>query len=64
QEDSQAFLRYLRQHDPGRPLSLLDKAPCHDALRSQQLAARLGSCCCGCPSSARNSTPWTSCSRT
>src|SRR5439155_5482450 len=43
QEDFQAFLRYLRQHDPGRPIwLLLDKAPCHDAIRSQQLAARLG----------------------
>ena len=43
QEDFQAFLRYLRQHYPGRPLCLLlDKAPCHDAVRSQQLAARLG----------------------
>ena len=43
QEDFQAFLRYLRQHYPGRPLwLLLDKASCHDAARSQQLAARLG----------------------
>ena len=43
QEDFQAFLRYLRQHYPGRPLwLLLDKAPCHAAARSQQLAARLG----------------------
>lgn len=43
QEDFQAFLRYLCQHYPGRPLwLLLDKAPCHDAVRSQQLAARLG----------------------
>ena len=43
QEDFQAFLRYLRQHYPGRPIwLLLDKAPCHDAVRSQQLAARLG----------------------
>jgi transposase len=43
QEDFQAFLRYLRRHYPGRPLwLLLDKAPCHDAARSQQLAARLG----------------------
>jgi transposase len=43
QEDFQAFLRYLRQHYPGRPLwLLLDKAPCHDAVKSQQLAARLG----------------------
>ena len=43
QEDFQAFLRYLRQRYPGRPLwLLLDKAPCHEAARSQQLAARLG----------------------
>ena len=43
QEDFQAFLRYLRQHYPGRPLwLLLDKAPCHDAARSRQLATRLG----------------------
>lgn len=43
QEDFQAFLRYLRQHYPGRPIwLLLDKAPGHDAARSQQLAARLG----------------------
>ena len=43
QEDFQAFLRYLRQHYPGRPLwLLLDKAPCHDAARSQTVAARLG----------------------
>jgi transposase len=43
QEDFQAFLRHLRQRYPGRPLwLLLDKAPCHDAVRSQQLAARLG----------------------
>ncbi|MBO0699696.1 MAG: IS630 family transposase [Zavarzinella sp.] len=43
QEDFQAFLRYLRRRYPGRPLwLLLDKAPCHDAVRSQQLAARLG----------------------
>lgn len=42
QEDFQAFLRYLRRHYPGRPLRLLlDKAPCHDAVRSQALAARL-----------------------
>lgn len=43
QEDFQAFLRYLRSRYPGRPLwLLLDKAPCHDAARSQQLAVRLG----------------------
>jgi transposase len=42
QEDFQAFLRYLRQHYPGRQVwLLLDKAPCHDAVRSQELAARL-----------------------
>ena len=36
-------MRYLRQHYPGRPIwLLLDKASCHDAVRSQQLAARLG----------------------
>src|SRR5262249_1650214 len=43
QEDFQAFLRYLRQRYPGRPIwLLLDKAPGHDAARSQALAARLG----------------------
>lgn len=43
QEDFQAFLRYLREHYGGRPLwLLLDKAPCHNATKSQQLAARLG----------------------
>jgi transposase len=43
QEDFQAFPRYLRQHYPGRPLwLLLDKAPCHDAVRRQQRAARSG----------------------
>ena len=43
QEDFQAFLRYLRQHYPGRPLwLLLDMAPSHEAQRSQALAARLG----------------------
>jgi transposase len=43
QEDFQAFLRHLRRHYPGRPLwLLLDRAPCHEALKSQQLAARLG----------------------
>jgi hypothetical protein len=42
QEDFQAFLRHLRQHYPGRPVwLLLDKAPGHDAVRSQALAARL-----------------------
>ncbi len=43
QEDFQAFLRYLRQHYPGRPIELLlDKAPSHEAGRSQALAACLG----------------------
>jgi transposase len=43
QEDFQAFLRYLRQHYGGRPIwLLLDHAPCHDAIKSQQLAAQLG----------------------
>jgi hypothetical protein len=43
QEDFRAFLRHPRQHYPGRPLwLLLDEAPCHDAVRSQPLAARLG----------------------
>ena len=43
QEDFQAFLRYLRRHYPGRPLwLLLDRAPCHEAVKSQRLAARLG----------------------
>lgn len=42
QEDFQAFLRLLRAHYPGRPLFLLlDKASCHTAVRSLQLAARL-----------------------
>src|SRR4051812_6692327 len=42
-EDFQAPLRYLRRRYPGRPgWRLLDKAPCHDAARSRQLAARLG----------------------
>lgn len=43
QEDFQAFLRHLRRHYPGRPVwLLLDKAPGHDAGRSEALAARLG----------------------
>lgn len=43
QEDFQAFLRYLREHYPGRPIwLLLDKAPCHDAVKSQRLAEQLG----------------------
>jgi transposase len=42
QEDFQAFLRYLRRHYPGRPLwLLLDRAPCHEALKSQRLARAL-----------------------
>ena len=37
------FRRFLVNGYPGRPLwLLLDKAPCHEAVRSQQLAARLG----------------------
>jgi DDE superfamily endonuclease len=41
-EDFQAFVRYLRQHYPGRQIwLLLDKAPGHDAARSHELAARL-----------------------
>lgn len=43
QEDFQEFLRVLRRRYPGRPVwLLLDKAPCHDAARSQALAVRLG----------------------
>ena len=43
QEDFQAFLRYLRGHYPGRPLwLLLDRAPCHEAIKSQRLASALG----------------------
>jgi hypothetical protein len=42
QGDFQAFLRLLRARYPGRPLFLLlDKAGCHTALRSLQLATRL-----------------------
>jgi hypothetical protein len=41
--DFQAFLRHLRRHYPGRPLwLLLDRAPCHEALKSQRLASALG----------------------
>jgi hypothetical protein len=41
QEDSQAFLRELRRRYLGRPMwLLLDKAPCQQAIRSQQLPAR------------------------
>jgi len=43
QQDFQAFLRELRRRYPGRPLwLLLDRAPCHTAVRSQALALRLG----------------------
>lgn len=43
QEDFQAFLRLLRQRYGDRPLYLLlDRAPCHEAAKSQALAARLG----------------------
>lgn len=43
QGDFQAFLRELRRRYLGRPIwLLLDKASCHSAVRSQQLAARLG----------------------
>lgn len=42
QEDFQAFLRYLRSRYRGRPLWLvLDRAPCHEAYKSQALAGRL-----------------------
>lgn len=42
QADFQAFLRRLRQPYPGRPIwLLLDRAPCHEAIRSQVLAAGL-----------------------
>ncbi len=43
QEDFPAFLRYPRQRYPGRPLwLLLDRAPCPDAVRGPQRAARSG----------------------
>ena len=43
QEDFQAFLRHLRSRYRGRPLWLIvDRAPCHEALKSQALAGRLG----------------------
>lgn len=43
QEDFQAFLRHLRSRYRGRPLWLiLDRAPCHEAHKSQMLAGRLG----------------------
>ncbi|MBZ4402534.1 IS630 family transposase [Myxococcus faecalis] len=42
-EDFMDFLRALRAAYPGRPLLLvLDRASCHTAQKSQQLAARLG----------------------
>ncbi len=42
QEDFQAFLRHLRSRYRGRPLWLiLDRAPCHEAHKSQMLAGRL-----------------------
>lgn len=42
-EDFPAFLRYLRRHYPGRPLWLrLDRAPCHEAIKSQRVAKALG----------------------
>lgn len=42
QEDFQAFLLRMKRHYPGRPIwLLLDKASCHEARRSRQLAARL-----------------------
>lgn len=42
QDDFCAFLKVLRQHYGSRPIWLLtDKAPCHTAIRSQQLASRL-----------------------
>jgi hypothetical protein len=42
QEDFQAFLRHLRARYPGRPVwLLLDRAPCHEALKSRVLAGRL-----------------------
>ena len=42
QEDLQAFLRHLRGRYRGRPLWLiLDRAPCHEAHKSQALAGRL-----------------------
>ena len=43
EEDFQAVLHHLREHYPGRPLwLLLDKAPCHEALKSRAWATRLG----------------------
>jgi hypothetical protein len=43
QEDFQAFLRLLRRRYGSRPIYLLlDRAPCHEAVKSQKLASRLG----------------------
>lgn len=43
QEDFQAFLKLLRQRYGKRPICLLlDRAPCHEAARSQAVATRLG----------------------
>jgi hypothetical protein len=43
QEDFQTFLSFVRQHYRGRPIwLLLDKAPCHDTVRSEAWAERLG----------------------
>ena len=43
QEDFQAALRRVRRRYPGRPVwLLLDRAPCHEAVKSRVLAARLG----------------------
>lgn len=42
QEDFQAFLRYLRSRYRGKAIwLLLDRAPCHEAYKSQTLAGRL-----------------------
>jgi hypothetical protein len=43
QEDFQAFLWHLRSRYGGRPVwLLLDRARCHEAVKSQSLAGRLG----------------------
>jgi transposase len=43
QADFQAFLRHLRRRYGNRPVwLLLDRAPCHEALKSRALAGRLG----------------------
>jgi transposase len=42
QEDFQAFLRYLRRYYSNRPIwLLLDKASCHEATRSREVAEQL-----------------------